>query len=129
MAKILIVDDDPDILTVIQRLLETDGHESVTAEDGLKALELVKRQPFDLIISDLRMPSMDGMSLLREVKTIRPSLPVILVTAYASAETASESVKLGAAAYLFKPFKVKELLDAVGRALKGGQHFLRTVAR
>jgi len=128
MAKILIVDDDPDILIVIRRLLETDGHEGVTAENGMRALELVKLDTFDLIISDLRMPSMDGIALLREIKALKPSLPVILVTAYASIETASESVKLGASAYLFKPFKVKELLDAVKHALDGGKAPSRTAA-
>lgn len=129
MAKILIVDDDPDILTVIQRLLETDGHKGVTAESGLKALELIMRDTFDLVISDLRMPSMDGIALLREIKTRKPHLPVILVTAYASNETANESLKLGAAAYLFKPFKVKDLLDAVEQAIPSGNDQEQAIAQ
>jgi len=126
MAKILIVDDDPDILIVIQRLLETDGHEAVTADSGMKALKLIELDEYDLVISDLRMPSMDGIALLRELKALRPSLPVILVTAYASVETAAESVRLGASDYLFKPFKVKDLLSAVARALGGGKEVPRT---
>lgn len=129
MAKILIVDDDPDILIVIRRLLETDGHEGVMAEDGMKALELIKLDSFDLVISDLRMPSMDGIALLREIRVLKPSLPVILVTAYASSETARESVKLGASAYIFKPFKVKELQDTVKLVLDGGSGPFRSASQ
>jgi len=117
MAKILIVDDDPEVLIMLQRLLETDGHEGVTAESGLKALELIKLSAFDLVVADLRMPRMDGLELLREVKAIESTLPVILVTAYASSETAIEAVRCGAFDYLFKPFKVKDLLTTVERAL------------
>jgi len=117
MSRILIVDDDPRIPIMLRHLLKIKGHEGISAESGLQALELIKQDAFDLIISDLRMPKMNGIEFLREVKTLNPSIPVILVTAYASKETTIDSVKLGAFDYLSKPFKVDELMTIIGRAL------------
>jgi len=116
MAKILIVDDDPNILITTRCLLEADGHECVTAEDGLEALARVKENGFDLIITDMRLSNMDGLTLVRKLKEVEPSIPVILITAYASSETAVESVRRGVFDYLVKPFQEKELLAAVKRA-------------
>jgi DNA-binding NtrC family response regulator len=121
MAKILIVDDEARILLLLQSLLKANGYETVTAKDGLEALELIKKNTFDLIITDLRMSPMDGMSLFREVKTLFSAMPVILLTAYASVETAIEAMKLGAFDYLTKPFKVDELMATVKRALEAGK--------
>ena len=122
MAKILIVDDEPGIQAMIKALLTMAGHESVTAEDGLKALELITNNTFDLIITDLRMPRMDGLSLIRKVAALGTSIPVILVTGYTSPETASEAIKLGVCGYLAKPFKIDELLSTVGSALGTGKN-------
>ena len=120
MAKILIVDDEARILLLLKSLLRANGYETATAKDGIEALELVKKDSFDLLITDLRMAPMDGLSLFREVKTFS-SMPVILLTAYASVETAIEAMKLGAFDYLTKPFKVDELLATVNRALETGK--------
>jgi len=122
MAKILIVDDEARILLLLQSLLKANGYETVTAKDGLEALELINKTSFDLIISDLRMSPMDGMSLFREVKTRFSSIPIILLTAYASVETAIEAMKIGAFDYLTKPFKVDELMATVKRALNTGSN-------
>jgi len=121
MAKILIVDDDPQVQILIKSLVEMKGHESVPAETGAKALELIRQNAFDLIITDLRMPQMNGLELLREVKSLQPSLPVIMVTAYASSETTAESARLGVFEYLEKPFKIDTLLAAIERALSAGK--------
>ncbi len=121
MAKILIVDDDPSLRAMICILLHTSGHETLIARDGQEALELVKQNALDLMITDLRMPHMDGMNLLRAVKALALSMPVILITAYSSRETAAEAVKLGAFAYVAKPFEIKALMDTVGRALDAGK--------
>ncbi len=117
MAKILIVDDEARILLLLQSLLKANGYETATAKDGREALEIAKKDTFDLVITDLRMAPMDGMTLFREIKTLYPSLPVILLTAYASVETAIEAMKSGAFDYLTKPFKVDEMLGTVTRAL------------
>jgi len=118
MAKILIVDDEARILMLLQSLLKTNGYESATAKDGEEALALLEKDTFDLVLSDLRMSPMDGMTLFREIKTRKPDIPVILLTAYASVETAIEAMKSGAFDYLTKPFKVDELLDTIRRALE-----------
>ena len=105
---------------MIRMLLKRDGHETLSAEDGLKALECVNHSAFDLIITDLRMPNMDGMHLLRAVKALEPCMPVIVITAYASSETAAETLKLGAFACVDKPFNITDLMEAVRRALEAG---------
>ena len=118
MAKILIVDDEARILLLLQSLLKANGYETVTAKDGLEALEQIKKNTFDLIITDLRMSPMDGMSLFREVKTLFSAMPVILLTAYASVETAIEAMKLGAYDYLLKPFKPVQLLAKIQEKIR-----------
>ena len=116
MTKILIVDDETRILMLLQSLLRANGYETATAKDGLEALELVKKDTFDLVITDLRMSPMDGMALFHAIKNIYPSMPIILLTAYASVETAIDAMKSGAFDYLTKPFKVDEMLATVRRA-------------
>ncbi len=117
MARILIVDDDPSIAMRLRQFLKINGHDGVFSESVLHALDLVKQSVFDLVITDLRMPYMNGMEVLREVKKRKSSVPVIMVTAYASAKTAIEAVKLGVFDYIEKPFKVDELMICIERAL------------
>lgn len=121
MAKILIVDDESGILYFIQNMFLADGYEVVIARNGEEAIESVKKDMVDLVITDLRMPRMDGMQLLREVKRFAPSMPVIMLTAYASDKTAIEAKKLGAFTYIAKPFNVAGFLAAVKRALCAGE--------
>ena len=116
MTKILVVDDEARILLLLQSLLKAHGYDAATAKDGQQALELLKSDAFDLVISDLRMSPMDGMTLFREIKVLFPAMPVILLTAYASVETAIEAMKSGAFDYLTKPFKVDEMMATVRRA-------------
>lgn len=121
MAKILIVDDESGILYFIKNMFQADGYEVVIARNGEEAIESVKKDMVDLVITDLRMPRMDGMALLRELKRgLAPSLPVIMLTAYASDETAIEAKKLGAFTYMAKPFNVAGLLNVVKRAVCAG---------
>lgn len=127
MAKILIVDDDPRILTVVQRLLQMHGHTCVAAENGLTALELARLDSYELIITDMRMPSMDGLTLLRKLKKEQPAIPVIMITAYASDQSAVEAVKRGVFDYLVKPFNGTDLLATVKRALNTDKDHMRAV--
>ena len=121
MAKILIADDERNILLVVQRLLNENGYETAEATNGLAALELFQTQFIDLIITDLRMPRMDGMTFLNEVKKLDPEIPVIILTAYASDETAIGTMKGRVFVCLTKPFKADELLSTVERALGTGK--------
>lgn len=118
MARILLVDDEPSILNVLSTLLKTESHDVVPVRGGDKALELVRSDHFDLMISDVRMTPIDGIELLKLVRKERPALAVIMLTAYGSVETAVEAMKEGAFDYVTKPFKVDELLITVQRALQ-----------
>ena len=118
MPRILIVDDEPSILNVLGTLLKAQSHEVTPARSGEVALALLKQQSFDLMISDIRMGSMDGMQLLQQVRREHPGLAVIMLTAFGTVETAVEAMKEGAFDYVTKPFKVDELLITVQRALQ-----------
>ena len=116
MTKILIVDDEPRILLLMKSLLKANGFEVETAKDGPAALDLVKGGGIQIVITDLRMTPIDGMMLFKEIKAFDPSIPVILLTAYASVETAIEAMKSGIFDYLTKPFKVDEMIACLKRA-------------
>ena len=117
MAKILIVDDDPKVLKLLETLLRADGQSPVSANSGPVALELLSAQAFDLMISDVRMSPMDGMELSRRARAQCPHLPIIMLTAYGTVETAQESLRNETFDYLTKPFRVDELVQTVKRAL------------
>lgn len=116
MSKVLIVDDEPRILLLLQSLLKSNGYEVETANEGAAAIAAVNRGGIDITVTDLRMAPMDGMQLFHELKRLRPSMPVILLTAYASVETAIEAMKEGMFDYLTKPFKVDDILACLKRA-------------
>lgn len=118
MAKILLVDDEPSILSVLSVLLKAEGYEVVPCDGGEKAIELIKNTPFDLMISDIRMRPIDGMALLKLATEHQPSMSVLMVTGYGTVETAVESLKLGAFDYITKPFKLDELIITVKRAVE-----------
>jgi len=116
MTKILIVDDEPRILLLMKSLLKANGFEVETAKDGPSALEIVRGGAIEIVVTDLRMVPMDGMQLFKEIKAFNAAIPVILLTAYASVETAIEAMKSGIFDYLTKPFKVDEMLACLKRA-------------
>jgi len=118
MAKILVADDELSMRQFLEILLKKEGHEVVCAGDGQEALSSFQRDPVDLVISDIKMPKMDGLELLRKVKEQRPALAVILVTAYASPEDAIAAMKAGAYDYLTKPFKLEEIKSVIHNALE-----------
>jgi DNA-binding NtrC family response regulator len=119
MARILVVDDEATLTTMLRLLLETEGHTVRTTERGQVAAEWLRTtdEAIDLMITDMRMSPLTGMDLLRLAREVRPAMPVILLTAYASRETAEEARQLGAFAYLPKPFQMPKLLAAVNEAL------------
>ena len=117
MARILLVDDEATILSVLSTLLKAEGYKIESACGGEKARDLIANETFDLLISDIRMSPINGMELLKLARERYPNMPVIMLTAYGSVETAIEALKLGAFDYVTKPFKVDELLITVRRAL------------
>jgi DNA-binding NtrC family response regulator len=117
-ARILIVDDEPDMLDNCTRIVTRLGYDCVTAENGEVALEEFERQRPDLVLTDLKMPEMDGMALMARLHDADPDLPVIMITGFASIESAVAAVREGAFDYLPKSFSVDQLRVAVERALR-----------
>lgn len=117
MARVLLVDDEANILMVLSCMLKSKKHDVVSTTEGQKAIDLVKAETFDLLISDIRMNPVDGMTVLRAARAAKPDMPVLMLTAYGSQETAQEAVGLGAFGYLLKPFNLQELLLTVQRAI------------
>lgn len=118
MHTILIVDDEPNYLIVLAELLKDEGYEIFTADSGLAALPIVHSIDLDLVLSDMKMPGMDGIELLAKIKEYNRELPVILITAYAEVEKAVEAMRLGAFTYLAKPFSNQQLLASVTKAIE-----------
>ena len=117
-ARILIVDDEPDMLENCSRILSRQGYACLTAENGRAALAILEREHPDLLLTDLKMPEMDGMALLQHAHATDPALPVIMITGFASIESAVAAVREGAFDYLPKSFSVDQLRVAVERALR-----------
>jgi len=114
--KILVVDDEPPLREILQRGLTQMGGFSVeVAQNGLEAIEKVEKDIFDLILTDLMMPEMDGMELLKMIKGTRPEMPVIMMTAYGSIDTAVEAMKIGANDYITKPVDLRDLLLRISK--------------
>jgi EAL domain-containing protein (putative c-di-GMP-specific phosphodiesterase class I) len=114
--SVLVVDDEEMLARAMTRVLEARGYRVKTASDGNAAIELIRREPFDVIVSDIQMPGMSGIDLLRVVRAYDLDVPVILVTGAPTVETAMEAVSLGALQYLPKPTPAPDLVNAVERA-------------
>jgi DNA-binding NtrC family response regulator len=119
-STILIAEDDQAQREIIGDILELAGYAVHTVSSGERALEALRETPFDLLLTDMRMPGMDGVTLLYEAKRIRPELEAVIMTAHASIKTAVSAMKKGAADYLEKPFDKDELLLVIGRCLEHG---------
>ncbi|MCX6564716.1 MAG: sigma-54 dependent transcriptional regulator [Candidatus Aminicenantes bacterium] len=113
-----IIDDEPVIHDILTQLLTSEGYDVEISASGEEALEKYASQRFDLVLLDLLMPGMDGIEVLRAIKRIQPQAVVVIITAYASVESAIEAMKIGAFDYVQKPFKHEELLLIVARALE-----------
>lgn len=126
--QILVADDEANLRRVLEAQLTREGYEVHLAEDGERALEILRENHVDLVISDLRMPKLGGMDLLRAVAAERPTLPVVLITAHGSVETAVEALRGGAFDYITKPFDQDELRGVVRKALRAGELSERTAS-
>jgi nitrogen regulation protein NR(I) len=115
--QVLIVDDEPNLRKILSAQLSRDGYDVLTAEDGEQGLQALREHHIDLVITDLKMPKVDGMTLLREALREDPELPVVMITAHGTVDTAVEALKLGAFDYLTKPFDKEEVKTIVAKAL------------
>jgi two-component system NtrC family response regulator len=118
MPRVLVVDDDASLRRIIEYNLAEEGHAVATAGSGSEALEILDKSRFDLVVTDIKMPGIDGMDLLRKVKSEAPDTEVIVITAFGTIEMAVEAMKAGAFEYITKPFNRDELKFAVRKALR-----------
>ncbi len=119
--QVLIVDDEPNLRKILAAQLSRDGYDVMTAEDGEQGLQMLREHHIDLVVTDLKMPKVDGMTLLREALRLDPELPVVMITAHGTVDTAVEALKTGAFDYLTKPFDKDEVRQIVAKALKTRQ--------
>lgn len=115
--KILILDDEPDMAENVRRIVEAAGYDALVETDGLRALDAVERERPELVLTDLRMPDIDGLAFLERVKSRHPEIAVIVFTGYASAHCEVEAIKKGASDYFSKPFRPDEVVLRVEKAL------------
>ncbi len=118
MQSILVVDDEPNYQIVLSELLKDEGYEIFTADNAIAALPIVHGTDLDLVLTDMKMPGMDGIEFLQKIKEFNRELPVILITAYAEVERAVEAMHLGAFTYLAKPFSNQQLLASAAKAME-----------
>jgi len=117
-TNILVVDDEAVIREGLQRILEDEGHHVETFGSGHLALEGMQNSDYDLVITDLKMPGMNGIEVLKAIKVLQPEIPILLITGYSTVESAVDAMKSGAADYISKPFTPEEILEKIDRALE-----------
>ena len=129
MNTVLVVDDDPAVGKVLGALLHQDGLRACHAASGVEALKELDRQPVDVVITDLRMPGMDGMELLTRVHRQLPDLPVVMLTAHGTVDLAVEAMKAGASEFMLKPFDRQEILYVIRKVMKAASRRADAVPR
>ena len=117
MPSVLLVDDEPNIIEILEIVLRDEGMEVSTANSGNEALEKLRKADYDVVVSDIRMPDLSGVELLKKAKALTPDTIFVLITAHAGTDSAIEALQHGAYDYLTKPFKMDELRQVVHRAL------------
>jgi two-component system nitrogen regulation response regulator GlnG len=125
MNTILVIDDDDQLRISFCKLLTEEKYSVISAASGEAGIDIVRRQPLDLVILDMRLPGMNGMETFQQIKSIDSKLPVIIVTAYGTTEIAIEATKMGAYDYVLKPFEVPEMLTLIRQAIEAG-YFMRS---
>ncbi|MBW1667143.1 MAG: sigma-54-dependent Fis family transcriptional regulator [Deltaproteobacteria bacterium] len=127
MRRILIIDDDSQLRKSFRKLLSEEGYGVVVAPSGEAGLEIIRSEIPDLVILDMRLPGMSGFETFEKIHEIQPKLPVIIMTAYGTTETAIEATKMGAFDYILKPFDIPDMLSVVKKAIEAGRFMRSTV--
>ncbi len=116
--KVLVIDDEQIVLDSVKRVLSEEEYEVETTLSGGQGLEWALNKSYDIVLTDIRMPDIGGMLVLRDIKRAKPALPVMIITGYANVQSAVQAMKLGAAEYIEKPFEPDQLLKAVDLAIQ-----------
>ncbi len=117
-ASILVVDDEENAREGLSKILSKEGYRVETAANGKEAIDTLKRQRYELVITDMRMPLMDGFEVLREIKKMDENIGVIMITAYGEVESYLEAMNMGAFEYINKPVRVNELKRVISKVLE-----------
>ena len=117
-GRILVVDDDPYFLRVLSRLLSAENFQVKTAEGAAQAAQVLQHENFDVVVSDLRLPDGDGLTILQELRKTGAETPVVILTAYGEVESYIAAMNAGATEYLNKPVKSEELIEVIRRCLR-----------
>src|SRR3989344_5968191 len=118
---ILMVDDDPEVLRTLEKIMKRKGYQTIPFSNPLLALETMRTRRPDLILTDLKMPEMDGIQFMQEAKKIHPSVPVVLITAYATVDTAVSAIQLGGFDHVRKPFEISRIYAVIEKALESSE--------
>jgi excisionase family DNA binding protein len=116
--RLLVVDDDPDVRSVLKHTLGLSLYHVDLAADGTAAIEQLRREPYDLVIVDLRLPGVDGMTVIRTAKQVSPTIGIVIITGFSSEASAIEAIELGVNGYLAKPFRIARVLATVAKVLE-----------
>jgi DNA-binding NtrC family response regulator len=116
--KVLVIDDEKIVLDSVSKILKNENFDVHTTLYGKDGIHLAINEPFDIVLTDIRMPDVDGFQVLRDIKRLKPSVPVLIITGYASINSAVQAMKLGAANYIEKPFTPDELIRMVSSAIE-----------
>ena len=117
--KILIVDDELDMLRLLSMMLKSKtAYEVTTTNNPVEALDLAKKNKFDILLTDLKMPGLDGIELLNAVRSFDPDIPIIIITAYATAESAAEAMEKNAFDFITKPFRKEQIIFTIDKAVR-----------
>ncbi|NOX19800.1 MAG: sigma-54-dependent Fis family transcriptional regulator [Nitrospirae bacterium] len=120
-VKVLVIDDEAIVRVSCERVLQPEGYEVVSISRGDEAIELMEKERFDIVLTDLKMPDMDGLEVLKIIKKRWPDVQVIIITGYGTISTAVQAIKLGAYEYIEKPFTPEDILRVVKSALEEKQ--------
>ncbi|HUK81245.1 MAG TPA: sigma-54 dependent transcriptional regulator [Verrucomicrobiae bacterium] len=128
IARILLIEDDPGITDTLQRVMTGEGHQVAVETRGDTGLARAGRETFHVVIADLKLPGVNGLEIVRQLHTAQPRLPIILVTAFGTTESAIEAMQLGAYDYLLKPFNIPQMIDLVKKAVDSNRRMSEPVA-
>lgn len=117
-CSVLVVDDNAEQVNILKKILTREGYEVSSATSGADALKIVEDEPIDVLITDMSMPEMDGITLLKKAKAVKKNLPIIIITAFGEWGPYAEALREGAADFLSKPFKVDEILKVLRRVVQ-----------
>ncbi len=117
-GRVLVIDDEAIVRVSCERVLKPEGFEVVVTSRGDEAIDFLEKEPYDVVLTDLKMPDMDGLEVLKIIKERWPDIQVIIITGYGTISTAVQAIKMGAYEYIEKPFTPQDILEVVEKAIK-----------